>query len=351
MTQFLGYIGTYTKGDSKGIYSFTLDTDAKKLSGVTLAAELGSPTYVNLSRDNKFLYAVAKDGDKGGVAAYSVDESGTLTLLNQQISDGGSPCYVDVDSNLSTVAAAYYHDGTSRSFPVLEDGSIGPASSIVQHEGTGPNKDRQDGPHAHYSGYTPDEKFIAVIDLGIDKLVTYKIGESGKLEEVSSLTLKAGSGPRHLEFHPNGKWAYLMTELSNEVIALSYDSGSGSFKELQYIPAIPSSFTENSQGSAIHVSRDGKFVYAGNRGHDSIAVFQVNEENGSLSLVEYTSTEGSWPRDFELDPTEKFLVASNQESSSLTLYERDETTGKLTLLQSGVEVPYPVCVKFIKNKD
>ncbi|PLT29066.1 lactonase family protein [Peribacillus deserti] len=347
-TNFIGYVGTYTKGDSQGIYSFSLDTEAKKLSNVALAAELGNPTYVNVSKDNRFLYSVAKAGDKGGVAAYSVnEETGALRLINQEVSDGSSPCHVDVNADLTAVVSANYHNGTVDSYVLNNDGSLNPVSSVAAHEGSGPNKDRQEKPHAHYSGFTPDQKYIAVIDLGIDKLITYQLAEDGTLSEVSSLSVKAGSGPRHLSFHPNGKFAYLMTELSNEVIVLSYNQETGEFKEVQYISAIPADFNENSQGSAIHVSSDGRFVYAGNRGHDSIAVFRVNEESFELTLVEYTSTEGSWPRDFVLDPSEKFLIASNQESSNLVLYERDETSGKLTVLQSDVTVPYPVCVKFL----
>lgn len=348
MTKFIGYVGTYTKGDSKGVYSFTLDTDSGRLSEATLAAELENPTYVTVSDDQANLYAVAKQGEFGGAAAFSIDTAtGELSLKNTQVSAGASPCHVSVDSEKSTVVTANYHKGTVESYRIEDkEGSLSPAVSVIQHEGTGPNKERQEKPHVHYSGFTPDEKYVAVVDLGIDKLITYK-HDNGKLIEAHSLDVKPGSGPRHLVFHPNGKYAYIMTELSNEVIVLSYNAADGSFSELQYISAIPDDFTENSQGSAIHISIDGKFVYAGNRGHDSIALFSVNEENGELSFIEHTSTEGNWPRDFVLDPSGKFVVASNQESHNLVLYSRDETTGKLTMLQSNVHVPYPVCVKFL----
>lgn len=346
MPKLIGYIGTYTKGDSKGVYSFTLDTETKRLGDVKAVAELDNPTYVNLSEDNSTLYAVVKDSDQGGVAAYKINhQSGDLTEINRELLDGASPCHVSVDTTNSHVVTANYHLGTIVSHKINEDNSISPALSVMQHEGTGPHE-RQEKPHAHYSGFTPDEKYVVAVDLGIDKIVTYKISD-GKLEESHSLLVKAGSGPRHITFHPNGKYAYVMTELSNEVITLSYNSETGILTELQYIPAIPTDFIENSQGSAIHISSDGRFVYAGNRGHDSIAIYSVNEENGELSFVEYTSTEGNWPRDFALDPTEQFLIASNQESSNLVLFSRDTNTGKLTLLQSDVSVPDPVCVKFL----
>lgn len=348
MTKFMGYVGTYTKGDSKGIYSFTLDTESGKLSGTSLAAELENPTYVAVSKDNRNLYAVAKEGESGGAAAYSITEgTGELSLINTQVSAGASPCHISVDSRGHTVVTANYHKGTVEAFSIeYENGTLSPAFSIIQHEGSGPNKERQEKPHVHFSAFTPDEKYVAVVDLGTDRLITYKM-DNGKLTEVQSLSTKPGSGPRHLVFHPNGKYAYLMTELSNEVIVLSYNPEDGSFKERQYISAIPEDFTENSQGSAIHISADGRFIYAGNRGHDSIALFTVNQDTGELTFVEHTSTEGSWPRDFVLDPSGKFIVASNQETHNLVLYSRNEKTGKLTLLQSDVAVPYPVCVKFL----
>ncbi|MEK5393163.1 lactonase family protein [Margalitia sp. FSL K6-0131] len=344
--KFTGFVGTYTKGDSKGIYSFTLDTENKKISEVKVAAELENPTYVAISNDNQYLYSVIKEGEQGGVAAYSIlENSGTLERKNIQLLPGSSPCHVSVDSGNHFVLSANYHKGNISAYLTNKDGGIHPAYSVIELQGSGPSE-RQEKPHTHYSGFTPDEKYAVVVDLGIDKLITYKLDDEN-LTEVSSLSVKPGSGPRHLEFHPNGKYAYLMTELSSEVIALEYHEEDGSFKELQYISAIPEDFTENSQGSAIHVSSDGRFVYAANRGHDSIAVFSINQESGKLTFIEHTSTEGSWPRDFILDPTEKFLVASNQESGNLVLYVRDTETGKLSLLQSDVAVPYPVCVKFL----
>ncbi|WP_010677336.1 lactonase family protein [Bacillus timonensis] len=347
MSKFTGYVGTYTKGDSKGVYTFTLNTDEQKIQDVKLAATLGNPTYVTVSQDNRFLYSVVKDGESGGVAAYSIDaQNGELQLVNNEVEEGASPCHVSVNKANNQVVTANYHKGTIELYSVNSaSGKIESSQSIVAHEGTGPHE-RQEKPHTHFSGFTPDEKYVVAVDLGIDKLITYEI-DNGTLREVNCLTVRPGSGPRHIALHPNGKYAYLMTELSNEVIALSYDSSNGSFDELQYISTIPENFTENSQGSAIHISKDGKFVYVSNRGHNSIAVFQVNESTGELKLVEMVSSEGDWPRDFVFDPTEKFIVGSNQESSNLVLYARDEQTGKLTLIDSDITVPYPVCVKFL----
>lgn len=345
--KYIGYIGTYTKGDSKGIYSFTLDTNEAKIEDIKVAAHLENPTYVTISNDNRYLYSVAKEGANGGVVAFSIGEDSTLTEINRQMLPGSSPCHVSVDSQNRYAFSANYHKGSVESYVINGDnGSVQPAASIFKHEGSGPDP-RQEKPHTHYAGVTPDEKYLAVVELGIDALITYAVNSDGTLSKANLLPLKAGSGPRHLVFHPNRKFAYIMTEFSSEVIVLTYHEDNGHFTEKQYISTLPEDFNENNQGSAIHISADGRFVYAGNRGHNSIAVFSVDLETGELSFVERMSTEGDWPRDFILDPSEKFIVASNQESSNLVLFSRDENTGKLTLIQADLEVPYPVCVKFL----
>ena len=345
--KYFGFIGTYTKGGSEGIYSFTLDASEKRITDITIAAKLENPTYLTISNDNRYLYSVAKEGDNGGVAAFSISENGTLTELNRQMLLGSSPCHVSVDSKNRYAFSANYHKGSVESYLINEeDGSVQPAASVIKHEGSGPDP-RQEKPHTHYAGITPDENYLAVVELGIDALITYAVNSDGTLSKAHVLPLKAGSGPRHLVFHPNQQFAYIMTEFSSEVIVLTYNSENGHFTEKQYISTLPNDFNENNQGSAIHISSDGQFVYAGNRGHNSIAVFRVDQETGELSFVDRTSTEGDWPRDFMLDPSEKFIVASNQESSNLVLFSRDENTGKLTLIQADIEVPYPVCVKFL----
>ncbi len=340
----IGYIGAYTKKESKGVYRFELNYEAKKIENVELAAELDNPTYVTVSEDNQNLYAVAKEGDSGGVTAFRInEEDGRLEKLNSQATPGSAPCHVSVNRDKSLIVSANYHTTQVEAFLTNDDGSLQP-SKAQEHEGSGPHE-RQEKPHLHYAGFTPDERFVIVVDLGTDTITTYR-PVNGELKEVNVLKTKAGSGPRHIAFHPNGKFAYVMTELSNEVIALRYEEGK--FEEVQYLSAIPEDFTENSQGSAIHLSSDGQFVYVGNRGHNSIASYKVNEDN-TLTFIEWTSTEGDWPRDFVLDPTEKFVVASNQESGTLTLFERDQETGQLSLLQKDVKAPEAVCVKFLND--
>lgn len=346
MTKIIGYVGTYTKEESKGVYQFTLDTEKKEITEVKLAAELDNPTYVTVSDDNKNLYAVDKEGENGGITAFSINsETGELTKLNTQTSEGAPPCHVSVNHYKTNVVTANYHTKKIESYLTNGDGSLNPATSVIEHEGSGPHE-RQEKPHMHFAGFTPDEKYVIAIDLGSDRVLTYSVN-NGKLNEAQVFITKPGSGPRHITFHPNHKFAYVMTELSSEIIVLHYDEIDGSFTEKQYISTIPEDFKETNDGSAIHISSDGQYVYAGNRGHNSIGVFKVDQDFGGLTFIEWTSTEGSWPRDFVLNPSEDFLVATNQKSNTMTLFSRDKSTGKLALIQSGVKVPEPVCVKFL----
>ncbi|WP_082918242.1 lactonase family protein [Oceanobacillus sp. Castelsardo] len=347
--KYIGYIGTYTKKASEGIYTFELDTEERKISNVNVAAKVDSPTYLKLTNDNKFLFSVAKDGENGGVASFQVNHgTGGLKAINKQLEPGANPCHINTDTDYQFLFSTNYHKGTVDSYKINQHtGEISQAISTIQHTGNGPDS-RQEKAHVHYAGMTPDGKYLAVVDLGSDLLVTYQVGENGELVEVSRLVVPAGSGPRHLAFHPRlSSIAYLVTEFSGEVFVLSYDQTNGSFSIVQSIKTIPEDFKENNQGSAIHVSSDGKFVYSGNRGHNSIAVFKVDTETGQLTFIENTPTEGDWPRDFILDPSEKFLIASNQESDNLTLFSRDTETGKLTLLQKDISAPEPVCLIFL----
>jgi 6-phosphogluconolactonase len=349
-TKFIGYIGTYTNGDSKGIYSFELDTKEGQITDVKVAAELENPTYLHISPDHHFLYSVIKDGEKGGISAFSIHKDGQLNFINAELSAGSPPCHVSIDQIGRFVFSTNYHKGTVESYVINQsNGAIYPPTSVIYHEGSGPDP-RQEKAHTHFAGMTPDGKYLVVVELGSDTLLTYQVSNEGALEEVSRLDIRPGSGPRHLAFHPHdSSIAYVMTEFSSEVLVLSYHKEKGTFTEFQTVPTIPSDFTENNQGSAIHVSSDGRYVYAGNRGHNSIAVFTIDPQTKKLSLVEHTSTEGEWPRDFVLDPTGKYLIASNQNTSNLVLFARDVGTGKLNLLQKDIKVPNPVCVKLLKT--
>ncbi|GGH82656.1 6-phosphogluconolactonase [Pullulanibacillus pueri] len=348
MSKLTGYIGTYTNGESEGIYSFELDTVKGRIEDIKVVAKLDNPTYLCFSEDHEHLYSVIKEGEFGGIAAFSVDHSsGQLQRINAKVSAGSPPCHVSIDKEEKLVFTTNYHKGTVESYIVnSESGEIKDLAGVAHHEGHGPDP-RQEKAHTHFAGMTPDGKHLAVVELGCDLIITYSVADNGELTAMNRMETAPGSGPRHLAFHPKDpSMAYVMTEFSSEVIVLTYDDSNGSFRVKQTIKTIPEDFIENNQGSAIHVSSDGRFVYAGNRGHNSIAIFKVDEETGKISLVDRVSTEGDWPRDFVIDPTEAFIVATNQNSSNLTLYSRNSETGMLELLQKDIKVPNPVCVKF-----
>lgn len=344
--EILGYIGTYTTGDSKGIYNFILNLETGELKNVALAVEIGNPTYLTLSKNNKYLYSVAKVHDKGGTAAFSIKEDGSLQLLNYEVEEGNPPCYVSLDYENKYLLSANYHKGEVLAYPLSSNGNMNPPSSRVKHEGSSAHKTRQDKPHAHYINLTPDGKYVCAIDLGMDELLVYSL-QHGKLNKIDELCYKAkpGSGVRHLVFHPNGKYAYIFTELTSEIISLEYNSEKG-FKELQYISSLPEDFIGESAGSAIRITQDGKFLYASNRGHDSIAVFKINSTSGDLQLIEHVYTNIKEPRDFNIDPTGSFLIAANQNNNTLVSFSINKDTGKLTYTGSTIKVSSPVCVVF-----
>lgn len=347
--KWTGYLGTYTKASSEGVYKFTLDQEDQKITDVTAVAKLDNPTYVTVTNDNKFLYAVSKEGDEGGIAAFKIPQAtGELTKLNHLTEAGSPPCHVSTNRDGSLVVTANYHTKQIISYQTDQDGSLKKVADIQEHEGSGPHE-RQEKPHMHYAGFSPDEKFVIAVDLGSDEITSYAIDENGKMEKKSVFEVPAGSGPRHITFAPNGKFAYCMTELSSEVLTLAYDAEKGSFTQVDQIKAIPDSHNEENDGSAIHITKDGRFVYAANRGHNSIAIFKVEESSNKLELVEWTKTEGDFPRDFVLSPDETLLIASNQDSGTLTVFKRDQKTGKLTLKQKDVDAPEVVCVKFLTN--
>lgn len=344
---FTGYLGSYTKAESKGVYRINFDSEQVKITDVTPVAELNNPTYVTVSVNNQNLYAVSQAGDQGGIAAFSIDQvSGDLMKLNSLTEAGSPPCHVSVNQDNSIVVTANYHTKQIVSYLTNSDGSLRAVADIAEHEGSGPHE-RQEKPHMHYAGFSPDEKYVFAVDLGSDEITTYAIDQQGKFTKKHVFETPAGSGPRHLTFAPNGEYAYVMTELSSEVLTLKYDQETGAFTQLQQLKAIPDTFTDVNDGSAIHVSNDGKFVYVGNRGHNSIAVFKVDQSTNKLEFVEWTGTEGDWPRDFVLSPDQKYLIASNQKTGTLTVFERNQETGTLSLKQANVKAPEVVCVKFL----
>lgn len=336
-------LGSYTKKDSQGIYSVELDTKAKKLTNVQPLIKEDNPTFVAISNKD-IIYAVSKDGDLGGVAAYAKNDDGSYTFLNRVTEEGAPPCYVAVDENRQLVYGANYHKGVITSYQINADGSLVLADRI-EHTGNGPHEN-QNGPHAHYADLTPDNRLVAC-DLGNDTVYTYDVTNEGKLTEVATFKANPGTGPRHIVFHPDGKTAYLFGELSNEVVVLSYDQSTGSFNEEQVISTLPADFNEFNGGAAIRISKDGKFLYASNRGHNSLAVYQVSADGKTIELIQLISVEGDFPRDFDITPDQNFIVLANQNTDNLTLFERNIETGQLTLIEKDVVAPEIVCVQFV----
>ncbi|SMC27678.1 6-phosphogluconolactonase [Clostridium acidisoli DSM 12555] len=348
--KYTAYVGTYTSGESKGIYRFTLNENKGIIENIRLSAELSNPTYVAINKNNTNLYSVIKIGERGGIASFKIDSNYNLEPLNCKFTDGKSPCHVVLDESNEYVFTSNYHKAELICYNVSSDGSIKNSLATILHKGSGPNKLRQDSAHIHFSTFTPDKKYLCVVDLGLDKLFVYSL-KGDKLEELTekNINFKPGSGPRHLTFHPNGNFAYIITELSSEVITLKYNSASGSFEVLQYISALPKGFTLESGGGAIHISHDGNFLYVSNRSNDnsSITVFTVDSLSGKLALSSNNMLKGQGPRDFSISPSGKFLVAANQNTNNVELYSINSSTGALTYLDVSEYIPNPVCIKFL----
>ncbi|MGM0125317.1 6-phosphogluconolactonase [Enterococcus sp. AZ194] len=334
-------LGTYTRRVSEGVYSITLDTEKGELQNLALATKEDSPTYVTRSQAKR-VYTITSIDGKGGASAYTPE----FEFLNAVTEEGAPLCYVAVDETRQLLYGANYHKGEVNVYRILENGSIEASDSVYHVEATGPHAN-QDKPHVHYTDLTPDNR-LAVCDLGTDGVYTYDVSEDGKLTKVAIYQAEPGTGPRHLAFHPNGKIAYLFGELDSTVTVLAYDATNGTFTKLQKLSTLPEDFAEFNGGAAIRVSTDGRFLYASNRGHNSIAVYEINEEGQEISLIQLISTEGDFPRDFNLNPSNEFLVCANQNTDNLTLYRRNAKNGKLEMIQKDIFAPECVCVYFEK---
>jgi 6-phosphogluconolactonase len=361
--KYLMYVGTYTTeagSTSKGIYSYGFDPETAEITPIGLAAETTNPSFLAVHPNHRFLYAVNEVGNykgekSGAVSAFAIDRAtGKLTLLNQVASKGADPCYIVVNKTGKYVLVANYTGGSVAVFPVLEDGRLGEASSFIQHTGHGSDPERQEGPHAHSIDLSPDNRFAIVDDLGLDETLVYKFDSAkGSLSlndpQLYTTLAKAdpGAGPRHFAFHPNGKFAYVISEMQSSVSVFSYDSSGGVLRRLQTISALPQDFSGHKEAAEIEVHPSGKFLYASNRGHDSIAVFAIDPDKGTLTLIEYAPTKGQTPRSFEIAPGGSLLFAANEKSNNIVVFHIDDKTGRLTPTGKVLEVVEPVCVKFV----
>jgi 6-phosphogluconolactonase len=359
-SQYLAFIGTYTnKTDSKGIYSFRFDPAIGQLTPVGVAAQTPDPSFLTVAKNDKYLYAVNELSEfngktSGAVTSYSIDRnSGKLAQLNQQPSGGADPCYDSFDQTGKYLLVANYTGGSVSTFPVAPDGRLQPASAFIQHTGSGPNKERQEGPHAHYIAASTDNRFVFVVDLGLDEIVIYRFDPAtGALTPNNPpfAKLDPGAGPRHLAFSPNGKFAYVLSEVKSTVTTLAYDAKNGSFSTLQTLSTLPKNFSGKNDTAEIVVHPSGRFLYTSNRGEDSIVLFTIDPAKGTLTSAGDFPTEGKTPRNFALDPTGNFLLAANQESNNIVVFRINPTTGALTPTNQVAQVPAPVDIVFVPAK-
>jgi 6-phosphogluconolactonase len=349
------YVGTYTNQGSKGIYLYKFTPATAALEALGLAAETPNPTFLAVSPNGQYLYAVNEVGNyqgqrTGSVTAYRIEAStGRLTKLNTVSSHGAGPAHLTVDRTGKNVLVANYGGGSVAVLPVAADGSLREASSAIQHTGSSVNPRRQREPHAHSINMSPDNRFAIVSDLGLDKLLVYQFdAEKGVLRpnDPPFVTIEPGSGPRHFAFLPDGKHAYSINEMKSTITVLDWDAKRGAFTTKQTVSTLPAGYTGESTTAEIAVSPDGKYVYGSNRGHDSIAVFAVAAD-GTLKLAEITPAGVNQPRHFLLDPSGQFLIAEGQSSNNMVVFRVKPATGKLTKTHTAAEISAPVCMQFI----
>ena len=349
------FIGTYTGGDSKGIYRFDLNTATGAAGAPRLAAEVSSPSFLAIDPKGSFLYAVSEindfHGKKGGaVSGFSIaPKTGALAPINAESVGGAGPCHLVVDRAGKNVLVANYGGGSVAVLPIGADGRVKPLSSFVQHTGSSVDKGRQSEPHAHSVNVDAPNNHAVVADLGLDKILIYKLdAEHGKLtpNDPPFAALTPGSGPRHFAFHPNGKNAYVINELNSTITAFDYDPVRGALSTIQTISTLPEGSKVTNYPAEVVVHPSGRFVYGSNRGHDSIAAFRADHATGKLTLVGHQAEGIKNPRNFAIEPTGKFLLVANQDLGTVVVFRINQGTGALETTGQTVKVPKAVCVRF-----
>lgn len=338
-------VGTYTNETSEGIYKLAFNPIDGNIENMGLVAEVVSPSYLALSENKQFVYAV-NENNPGKVSSFQWnDERTKLNPISNQDCSGKGPCYVEINNSENMLAIANYGSGNISMYKI-ENGIIQDSVQTRQHEGTGPVKPNQNGPHAHCVKFDSNGKIIYAVDLGIDQVLSYAIDNQGNLgEKQTALFLDKGDGPRHLIFHPTKDMAFVINELSNSITSAKVDPDTGIFEKIDKQSTLPKDYTEKSYCADIHISSNGKFIYGSNRGHNSIAVFSVSEE-GKLNLIQTESVRGDWPRNFTLSPDGKFLLVANQNSDNIAVFAINQETGLLTYTGKEIKLSKPVCLKF-----
>ena len=353
-TQFYLFVGAYTETEDEGIYVYKFDAIDGDLKYIATAKGIKNASYLAISEKKNLLIAVNEIGQykgqkSGSVTSFKINpETGYLTKLNQVASGGGAPCYVSIDKNASHAFVSNYSGGNIAVLPIDHSGKLGEIVDLKQHTGKSANEKRQNAPFAHSVALAPKEDFALAVDLGIDKVITYEIDyKRGQITEQSSFSLKPGSGPRHLAFHPNKKMVFIINELNSTITSCSYDQSSGALHEIESVSTLPADFSEKSYCADIHVSPDGNYLYGSNRGHNSIVMLRIDQKSGKLAFIGHQSVKGEWPRNFMIDPTGKFLLVANQHTNNIVVFKIDQDTGLLKSNGVEVQVSKPVCLKMM----
>ncbi|PTN09729.1 lactonase family protein [Mangrovibacterium marinum] len=346
------YVGTYSVENSEGIYAYSFDPENGDLRYQSVTSNRENPSFICLSPDRKKLYAVGEtdnfeNQDSGSVTAYKIEKDGTLSRLNQLATQGNHPCHVCLSPDGATLVASNYTSGSISIYSVNRDGSLAEMSQLIQHEGSGPDTIRQQGPHAHSSQFSADGRLLMTADLGLDKLFFYRsLPDSMTYVPASpaSVQMEPGAGPRHFAYTRDMQYIYVMNEMASTVSVLK--KGDEGYELVSSVSSLPADFEGTKAGADIHLSGDERFVYCSNRGQNTLSVFARNTDDGSLSIIQNEPVQGNWPRNFVLSPDGKFVLVANQYSNNIAVFARDEQSGRLTFTGKNYQIPSPVCLKF-----
>jgi 6-phosphogluconolactonase len=354
MNDFYLYVGAYTQSEEEGIVLFRFDSSKGTLDYLSTAKGVINPSYLAINNDNSLLFAVNEvvefDGEKSGaISSFRiVPETGELQFINQITTGGGAPCYVSLDRQSSMAFVANYVGGNVAVFPIQEDGFLDKCTDLHNHKIESSDSTQAVVSHAHAIVPDPNENYALAVDLGIDQVITYKMDKDNvKLQKVNEFHAEPGAGPRHLAFHPKGAFVFVINELNSTISSCQYDENTGVLSGIMNVSTLPEDFDGNNSCADIHVSDDGRFLYGSNRGHDSIVVFEIDQDSGALDYVSHHSVLGKTPRNFMIDPSGRFVLVANQNSNNIVVFKRDKSTGQLSETGTEVEVSKPVCLKMM----
>lgn len=361
------YVGTYSlpikfgtgeilEGKGKGIYRYEFDTETYELTQRSVTEGVDNPSYLAINRDTDRLYAVNELKEyagkpSGAVSAFRINQNGALEFINKMPTDGTDPCHVALSPDENHLIVSNFMSGSVSVYPVLKDGSLGVIEQFIQYEGKGVNPHRQTCPHAHSATFSMDAKYVYICDLGTDRVRAYPYSDSGcpLMEEgMTEFIVSPGAGPRYSEFADGGRFCYVINELGSAISVTEYDEQTGTLTEIQKISTLPRGAIQDNICADLHITPDGQFLYASNRGMDSIAAYRIDKGNGMLSLIGFEPADGRTPRNFAIDKSGNFLLCANQDSDNIVVFAIDNITGRLEK-KSETYAPTPVCVKILKG--